>query len=166
MESNDNDADEYDSRRRMASMFGFPVDNDLKVKQDLDVTANELRQNQEADVLSHFHLPQQDLAYSRFQDATISIAQTLLSRRDVGNHLEGMKMVDAVKQKLPQKNPSGGHRTIFVTVQEACSGNAEDVGRFIMHLKNKLKVGTPDGPPRLVLAGDQQVRKAFPSAGN
>ena len=148
-----NEEDPYPGKERL---FGIPINDDGSPCADNDITADILRQSPKDDVLDYFHLPEQDTAYSRFEQATFSIANSLAMSDDTG-YLDGQKMVDIVKGKLPQKNPPTGHRTVFVSVEEACSGTLGDVSDYIMNLKAKLKVGERGGPPRLVLAGDQQV---------
>lgn len=47
--------------------------------------------------------------------------------------------------------------TAHVMVEEGYSGSLEDVSAFIIDGLQRMKVGTPDGPPFLTIVGDEQV---------
>ena len=46
---------------------------------------------------------------------------------------------------------------VYTTVAEAYSGSIDDVGKFVMKLKDDLKLGTDGFPKYLVIGGDQQT---------
>ena len=107
------------------------------------------------DPLTPFHDGAQDSAYTSYADALHDVLVGTVSSGS--DSVEGRRLLDEVKQKLPHKAPPSGHRVTLCHIAEASSATEADVGDYLLALKKQLKVGKQGGPRRLLVTGDQQV---------
>ena len=66
-------------------------------------------------------------------------------------------LLDKLQKHMPNWTPKIPDKVVYTTVDEAHSGAAQDVGKFLSKLKQDLCIGKESYPSYVILGGDQQT---------
>ena len=65
--------------------------------------------------------------------------------------------MECLQTNLPHWTPTKSDKFVYTTIDEASSANKHDIDQYLLKLKTELKIGQPQYPTEVVIAGDQQT---------
>ena len=66
-------------------------------------------------------------------------------------------LIVSLRKRMPTWTPRKADNILYATIEEVYSGSFNDVGKYLVKLKNDLNIGEDGFPRYVVVGGDQQM---------